>query len=70
MTAGIAVGSVSSQAVVMVDDELFAFSNTRAGSDSPDSARRVLSKITGALVAAVFVHAFLEEGKVSSAKKI
>jgi bzd-type benzoyl-CoA reductase Q subunit len=43
ITAGIDVGSVSSQAVVLVDGELFAFSNTRTGSDSPDSARKALS---------------------------
>ena len=38
ITAGIDVGSVSSQAVVMVDGQLYAYSNTRTGSDSPDSA--------------------------------
>ncbi len=43
ITAGIDVGSVSSQAVVLVDGELFALSNTRTGSDSPDSARKALS---------------------------
>ena len=40
ITAGVDVGSVSSQAVVLVDGELYAFSNTRTGSDSPDSARK------------------------------
>ena len=43
ITAGVDVGSVSSQAVIMVDGELFAFGNTRTGSDSPDSARKALS---------------------------
>ncbi|MFC1816479.1 benzoyl-CoA reductase, bzd-type, subunit Q [Thermodesulfobacteriota bacterium] len=43
ITAGIDVGSVSSQAVVMVDGEIFVYSNTRTGSDSPDSARKALS---------------------------
>lgn len=38
ITAGVDVGSVSTQAVIMVDGELYAFSNTRTGSDSPDSA--------------------------------
>ncbi|MDH5695868.1 MAG: benzoyl-CoA reductase, bzd-type, subunit Q [Dehalococcoidia bacterium] len=38
ITAGVDVGSVSSQAVVMVDGQLYAYSNTRTGSDSPDSA--------------------------------
>jgi benzoyl-CoA reductase subunit A len=43
ITAGVDVGSVSSQAVIMVDGELFAFGNTRTGSDSPDSARKALN---------------------------
>ncbi len=43
ITAGVDVGSVSTQAVVMVDGELFAFGNTRTGSDSPDSARKGLA---------------------------
>ncbi|MEA3442406.1 MAG: benzoyl-CoA reductase, bzd-type, subunit Q [Chloroflexota bacterium] len=38
VTAGVDVGSVSTQAVIMVDGELYAFSNTRTGSDSPESA--------------------------------
>ncbi len=38
ITVGVDVGSVSSQAVVMVDGKLYAYSNTRTGSDSPDSA--------------------------------
>ena len=38
ITAGVDVGSVSTQAVIMVDDELFAYGNTRTGSDSPNSA--------------------------------
>ena len=40
ITAGVDVGSVSTQAVVMVDGEFFAYGNTRTGSDSPDSARK------------------------------
>ena len=43
ITAGIDVGSVSSQATVMVDGEIFVYSNTRTGSDSPDSARKALN---------------------------
>jgi bzd-type benzoyl-CoA reductase Q subunit len=39
ITAGVDVGSVSTQAVVMADGELFAYGNTRTGSDSPNSAR-------------------------------
>ena len=43
ITAGIDVGSVSSQAVVMVDGELYAYSNTRTGYDSPESAWKCLN---------------------------
>lgn len=43
ITAGVDVGSVSSQAVVMVDGQIYAYSNMRTGSDSPDSARRVMT---------------------------
>jgi benzoyl-CoA reductase subunit A len=42
ITVGIDVGSVSSQAVVMVDGEMFAYGNMRTGSNSPDSARNAL----------------------------
>lgn len=42
ISAGIDVGSVSSQAVVMVDGVLYAYSNVRTGSNSPDSAKRAL----------------------------
>jgi bzd-type benzoyl-CoA reductase Q subunit len=38
LTAGIDVGSVSSQAVIMHDGKLYAYSNMRTGSDSPNSA--------------------------------
>jgi benzoyl-CoA reductase subunit A len=43
ITAGVDVGSVSSQAVIMVDGEFFAYSNTRTGSDSPESARKAMN---------------------------
>jgi bzd-type benzoyl-CoA reductase Q subunit len=43
ITAGIDIGSVSSQGVVMVDGELFAYGNIRTGADSPESARKVLT---------------------------
>ncbi|MGD8227280.1 MAG: acyl-CoA dehydratase activase, partial [Desulfobacteraceae bacterium] len=43
VTAGIDVGSVSSQAVIMTDGAIYAYSNTRTGSDSPDSARKALN---------------------------
>ena len=38
ITAGVDVGSVSSQAAIMVDRRLYAYSNMRTGSNSPDSA--------------------------------
>lgn len=40
---GIDVGSVSSQAAITVDGKLYAYSNMRTGSNSPDSARRALN---------------------------
>ncbi|TET43747.1 benzoyl-CoA reductase, bzd-type, subunit Q [candidate division TA06 bacterium] len=42
LTAGVDVGSVSSQAVVMADGKLFAYSNMRTGSDSPESAQKAM----------------------------
>ncbi|MBI3015917.1 MAG: benzoyl-CoA reductase, bzd-type, subunit Q [Candidatus Tectomicrobia bacterium] len=42
ITAGIDVGSVSSQAVIATDGELYAYSSMRTGSNSPDSARKAL----------------------------
>jgi bzd-type benzoyl-CoA reductase Q subunit len=42
ITAGVDVGSVSSQAVILADGELYAYSNRRTGSDSPDSAQRAM----------------------------
>jgi bzd-type benzoyl-CoA reductase Q subunit len=43
ITAGVDVGSVSSQAVILLDGELYAFANMRTGSDSPDSARKAMN---------------------------
>ena len=43
VTVGIDVGSVSSQAVVMTDGQVYAYSNMRTGSDSPESARKALN---------------------------
>ncbi|WP_319409388.1 benzoyl-CoA reductase, bzd-type, subunit Q [uncultured Desulfosarcina sp.] len=43
ITTGIDIGSVSSQAVIMADGEILAYSNIRTGSNSPDSARRALT---------------------------
>jgi bzd-type benzoyl-CoA reductase Q subunit len=44
ISAGVDVGSVSSQAVLLVDGKLFCYSNTRTGSDSPESARKAMDK--------------------------
>jgi bzd-type benzoyl-CoA reductase Q subunit len=43
VTAGIDVGSVSSQAVITLDGQLYAFSSMRTGSDSPESADKALT---------------------------
>ena len=43
ITAGIDVGSVSSQAVILADGRLYAYHSTRTGSNSPDSARKALN---------------------------
>jgi len=43
VTAGVDVGSVSTQAVIMVDGKLYAYSSMRTGSDSPDSANHAMS---------------------------
>jgi bzd-type benzoyl-CoA reductase Q subunit len=42
VTCGVDVGSVSTQVVIMADGELYAFSNQRTGSSSPESAERGL----------------------------
>lgn len=43
ISAGVDVGSVSTQAVIMVDGQLYAYANMRTGSDSPNSARNAFS---------------------------
>ncbi len=43
ISAGVDVGSVSSQAVVMADGKLYAYSNMRTGSSSPDSANKAIT---------------------------
>ena len=43
ISGGVDIGSVSSQAVIMIDGRLFAYSNMRTGSDSPDSARKAMN---------------------------
>jgi bzd-type benzoyl-CoA reductase Q subunit len=42
ISAGVDVGSVSSQAVILADGKLYAYSNMRTGSDSPNSAQRAM----------------------------
>ncbi|MDO8723183.1 MAG: benzoyl-CoA reductase, bzd-type, subunit Q [Syntrophales bacterium] len=42
ITGGVDVGSVSSQAVIMVDGKLYAFANMRTGYNSPESAKNVM----------------------------
>lgn len=42
ISGGIDVGSVSSQAVIMVDGKLYAYASMRTGSNSPDSAHKAL----------------------------
>jgi bzd-type benzoyl-CoA reductase Q subunit len=43
ITAGIDVGSVSSQAAILTDGELFAYANTRSGYNSRESATNVMN---------------------------
>jgi bzd-type benzoyl-CoA reductase Q subunit len=43
ISAGVDVGSVSSKCVIMVDGALYAYSSSRTGSDSPDSALKVVN---------------------------
>ena len=42
ITAGVDVGSVSTQAVIMVDAKIYCYSSMRTGSDSPDSANNAM----------------------------
>jgi len=42
ITAGVDVGSVSTQAVIMVDGKPYAYSNMRTGSSSPSSAQKAI----------------------------
>lgn len=43
LSAGVDVGSVSSQAVILADGELYAVANMRTGHNSPDSAKRAMN---------------------------
>jgi len=42
ITAGVDVGSGSSQALILEDGQIIAYSNLRTGSNSPDSSRRAM----------------------------
>ncbi len=43
ISAGVDVGSVSTQAVVIVDGNLYCYANMRTGSDSPQSANNAMN---------------------------
>ena len=43
ISAGVDVGSVSTQAIVMVNGEIYCYSSMRTGSDSPDSANNAMN---------------------------
>ena len=45
ITCGIDVGSVSSQAVLVVDGELYGYNSMRTGNNSPDSAKNALQGV-------------------------
>jgi bzd-type benzoyl-CoA reductase Q subunit len=45
ITAGVDVGSVGSKAAIMIDGEMYAWAVTRTGSNSPDSAKKVLGMV-------------------------
>ncbi|SMB25574.1 Activator of lactoyl-CoA dehydratase [Sterolibacterium denitrificans] len=45
VTAGVDVGSVSSQAVVCVDGGIYGYNSVRTGNSSPDSAQRALAGV-------------------------
>lgn len=45
LTCGVDVGSVSSQAVLVADGELFGYNSMRTGNNSPDSARDALKGV-------------------------
>ena len=41
VSAGVDVGSVSSQATILLDGKLYAFASQRTGFDSPESANQI-----------------------------
>lgn len=45
LTAGVDIGSTSTQAVIMSDRRLFAYASVRTGASSQDSARNAMNKV-------------------------
>jgi bzd-type benzoyl-CoA reductase Q subunit len=45
ITAGVDVGSVGSKAAIMIDGDMYAWAVTRTGSNSPDSANKVMNMV-------------------------
>ena len=45
ITAGVDVGSVGSKAAIMIDGDMYAWAVTRTGSNSPDSAKKVMGMV-------------------------
>jgi bzd-type benzoyl-CoA reductase Q subunit len=45
ITAGVDVGSVGSKAAIMINGEMYAWAVTRTGSNSPDSAKKVMGMV-------------------------
>lgn len=63
ITAGIDVGSVSSQAAIMCDRELYAYANMRTGSSSPGSASNAINRATaGTGLALEYIHYIVGTG--------
>lgn len=49
VTAGVDVGSTSSQAVVLIDGKMAGYASIRTGNNSPDSAQKALDAVLDAL---------------------
>ena len=45
ITGGVDIGSMSAQALIMTDDEIFAYSNIRTGADSAATALRAMDRV-------------------------
>ena len=63
LSAGVDVGSVSTQAAVMADGRLYCYANMRTGSDSPHSAHRAIQwALEGTGLARERIHATVGTG--------